>query len=81
MLRVAKRKLAVNLVSVVAPHARPGQVARLLEVLDDLRHGALCDRDGRGDVPKPRAGVRGDALEHVRVVGHEAPVMIPISRA
>jgi len=80
MLRVAKRKLAVDLVPVVSPHARLGQVAGLLEVLDDLRRRALCDPDGCGDVPKPRAGVRGDALEHVSVVGHETPSMIPIFR-
>ena len=80
MPRVAKRKLAVNLVPVVSPHTRPGQVAGLLEVLDDLRRRALRDPDSRGDVPKTRAGVPGDALEHVRVVGHEAPGMIPIFR-
>src|SRR3954462_14374255 len=80
MLRVAKRKLAVNLVPVVSPHTRLGQVAGLLEVPDDLRRRALGDLDGRGDVPKARAGVRGDALERVRVVGHEAPMMIPIFR-
>jgi hypothetical protein len=79
MLRVAERKLAVNLVPVVSPHTRLGQVAGLLKVLDDLRRRALGHPDGGGDITKTRGGVRGDALEHMCVVGHEAPGMISIS--
>ena len=73
---MAKRKLAVDLVPVVSPHARLGQVAGLLEVADDLRRGALGDPDRRGDVPQAGGGVGRDAFEHVRVVRHEPPTML-----
>jgi hypothetical protein len=73
MMRVAKRKLAVDLVAVAASVASLGQVAGLLKVVDDLRRGSFSDPDADGDVSKARIRVGGDALEHMRVVGHEAP--------
>ena len=80
MMRVAKRKLAVDLVTVPASVAGFGQVAGVLQVSHDLRGGSLCDADALGDVSEPRARIGGNALEHVRVVGHEPPEMVAFSR-
>jgi hypothetical protein len=79
MLGVAKRQIFVDLVSVPAPYARPGQVAGLLEVVDDLRRRSFRDSNGLRDIPQPRRRIFGDALEDVRVVCDEPPRMILLS--
>jgi hypothetical protein len=66
----------VHLVSVAAPVAALAQVARLLEVVDDLSCSSLGNTDGLGDVPQADRGVGGDDLEHVGVVRYEPESMI-----
>src|SRR3954470_10748423 len=80
MLEVAQRKLAVDLVAVVAADPRLRQVAGLLEVADDRRDRALGEADGGRDVPETCRGVARDAFEHVGVVRHEPPWMVQIGR-
>src|SRR5215217_4388353 len=80
VLWVAERELAVDLVLVATSDAGLGQVAGLLELVDDLPDRSLRDADGRGDVSEARAWVRGDAAEHMRVVGDEPPKVVVISR-
>jgi hypothetical protein len=79
VLRMAKRKLVLNLIPVAAPVARLGQIASLLEVADNSRNRSLRHPDHGRDVPKAGGWIAGDALEHVRVVGHEPPEMISLS--
>jgi hypothetical protein len=50
--RMAERQLSVHLVAVAAPVARLRQVARPLEVADDVRCRPLGDADAGGDVPQ-----------------------------
>jgi hypothetical protein len=76
VLRMAERELAVHLVLVAPPHARLGQIAGLLQIADDLPHGALGDADGVRDVAQPSARVSGDAREHMGVVRDEPPRVI-----
>jgi hypothetical protein len=80
VLWVAQRELAVDLVLVATSDAGLGQIAGLLELVDDLPDRSLGDADGGGDVPQACAGVGGDAGEHMRVVGDEPPKVIVISR-
>jgi hypothetical protein len=79
MAGVAKRKLAVNFVTVAASIAGLRQVAGSLEVTHDLRRRSFGDPDDSGDVSKACIRVGGDAFEHVRVVGHEPPKMVAFS--
>jgi hypothetical protein len=78
--RVAKRKLVVHFVMVPASVTGLGQVAGLLEVIDDLGRRSFGDADGDGDVSEASGRVRGDAFEDVRVVGDEPPKMVCLSR-
>jgi hypothetical protein len=78
VLGVAERELRVDVVAVAAPVARGGQVAGLLEVLDDLGCGSFGDGDLEGDVAEPDRRVGGDGLEDVGVVGNEPKLVIAI---
>jgi len=80
VLWVAERELAVDLVLVATSDTGLGQVAGLLELVDDLSDRSLGDADGGGDVSQARAGVGGDAGEHMPVVGDEPPQVVVISR-
>ena len=70
---VTKRQLAVDLVAVAASVAGLCQVARLLEVVDDVGGRPLGDADTDGDVSEPGIGIGPDAFEHVGVVRHKSP--------
>jgi hypothetical protein len=63
----------MHFVAVATAVARFGQVARFLKVLDDLRSSSFRNADIGRDVPEPRTGVGGDALEGVSVVRDEPP--------
>ena len=81
VLGVAQRKLVVNFVAVATSVAGLGEIAGSLELADDLRRGSLRDADGDGNVTEAHDGIRRDAFQHVRVVRHEPPRVISISRA
>jgi hypothetical protein len=76
VLGMAKGKFVVDFVLIAASGARLCQVAGSLEIPDQLRGGSFGHADGLRDVSEARARVGGDAHEHVRVVGDEAPNMI-----
>jgi hypothetical protein len=76
VLGVPERQVLVHFVAVAATVAALSQVASLLEVVDDLRCGALGDLDDLGDVPEPNRRVGADDLEHVGVVCYEPERMI-----
>ena len=76
VLGVPERQVLVYFVAVAAAVAALSQVARLLEVVDDLRCGSLGDPDGLSDVPEPSRRVGADDLEHVGVVCYEPERMI-----
>ena len=78
-MRVAERELLVDLVVVAASVAALAQVPRLLEVVDDLRHGALGSPDRLRDVLEPSRRVGGDDLEHVGVVCNESERLIIVT--
>ena len=61
----------MHLVLVAAAVAGFGQVAGLLEFVDDLGRGSFGDADGEGDVSEAHIGVGSDAGEDVGVVGQE----------
>ncbi len=73
---MSKRERIVYLIDIAASVPRPCQVARLLEVVEDRRRRSFGDADRGGDVSDPCGRMRSDALEHVRVVGHESPEMV-----
>ena len=77
---MTKRKVVVEFVSVAPSLARLRQIAGLFEVADDLGRSSLRDPYGRRDVSQSDRGLNGDALEHVRVVGDEPPLMVAFSR-
>lgn len=69
---MAQGELTVHLVRVPTTVAGLAEIASGNELADDVRHRSLRDADGLGDVPQPGSWVRGDALEYVGVVRHEA---------
>ena len=73
---MAERQLPVNFVAVAASVASLRQVAGLFEVVDDMRRGSFGNPDADGDVSEPRAGIGGDAFEHVGVVRDEPPEVL-----
>lgn len=73
---MAKGQVGMHLVVVSPTVPALCQVARLLEVLDDLRRTSFGDADARGDVPEPDVWVAVDAGEDVGVIGDEAPVVV-----
>src|SRR5918994_6748585 len=75
---VTKWKLVVDVVAVAASVADFRQIAGSLELVHDLCRGSFRDADGGGDVAQAQGGLSGDALEHVRMVGHEPPRMISL---
>ena len=75
---VPEGKVEVDVVMVAPPHARPREVAGLLELVDDLGGGALGDPDVIGDVSKSSVVVGRDGGEDLRVIGHESPRMIAV---
>jgi hypothetical protein len=79
VLRMTKRKLIMHLISVAASLARSRQVPCLLEVAHDGRHGSFGDTDHVGNVTEPCGRIGRDALERVRVVRHEPPIMVTFS--
>jgi hypothetical protein len=70
---VPERLAGVHGVDGASAGARPGQVARGLQVGDDGLRGALGDVGGGGDVPDPGGGVARDLHEHVPVRGQQRP--------
>jgi hypothetical protein len=76
VLRMTKRELTVNLIAIATSLVPLRQIPRLLEVADDRRRRSFGDANRGGDVSDPSVRIRGDALEHVRVVRHEPPKMI-----
>lgn len=79
VLRMAKRELVMDLVTVAASMPCLRQVAGLLEVLDQLGGGPFRDAHRLRDVSEARAWIGGEAYEHMRVVGDEPPGMITIT--
>ena len=77
---MAKRELAVHLVSVPTPGTRLREVPGFHEVGDDVRRASLGDSDGRGDVFESQRRVGGDAREHMRVIRDEAPTVVAVTR-
>jgi hypothetical protein len=72
--RPAKRQMGLDLVAVAAAVLALDDVPGLGEIGNDAVGGALDDaRPGR-DVAEPDARVVGDAQQHPRMVGREAPV-------
>jgi hypothetical protein len=70
---VAHVSVLVDAVAVAATVALALDVSRLDEVGEDALCGALGDPDLLGNVSKPDVWGAGDAEEHLRVVGEEAP--------
>jgi hypothetical protein len=70
---VAHVAVLVDAVAVAATVALAVDVSRLDEVGEDALCGSLGDPDLLGDVAKPDVRCAGDAEEHLRVVGEEAP--------
>src|ERR687886_779495 len=81
VLGVAERQVAMDDVLVPAADAGPRHVARLLEIVDDVRRRSFRDPDGAGDVSQSRGRVGGDRREHVRVVRHEPPEVVVLAGA
>ena len=79
VVRMAKRELLVDLISVATSVARLRQVAGFLQIVDDLSRSTFRDPDRGCDVSEPRVWVGGDALEHVRVVGYEPELVVSFS--
>jgi hypothetical protein len=78
-MRIAERKLGVDLVAVaasVAVVAAPRQIARLLKVAHDLRRRTFADPYGEGNVSEPCPRVGGNPGKHVSMVGKKLPEMI-----
>ena len=73
---MSERQPLVELVVVAAAVTRLRHVSRQLEVLEDLRRGPFGDADADGDVADPLSGIRGDALQDLRVVRDEPPAML-----
>jgi hypothetical protein len=71
--RVAHVAVLVDAVAVAATVALALDVSRLDEVGEDALCGSLGDPDLLGNVAKPDVWCAGDAEEHLRVVGEEAP--------
>jgi hypothetical protein len=67
----------MDLVPISAPVSGLRQVASLFEIVDDVRCCPLRDPNADCDVAEPDCRVLGDALEHMAVVGHEAPRRVP----
>jgi hypothetical protein len=80
VLGMAERKLAVDLVPVAAPLARLCDVAGSYEIIDDLGSGAFRHADDEGDVSQTDGGVARDRFENTRVIGHEPPAGVALSR-
>jgi pimeloyl-ACP methyl ester carboxylesterase len=57
---MAERQFPVDFVVVAASVAGLRQVARLLEVVDDVRRRSFSNPHADGDVSEPRAGIGGD---------------------
>jgi hypothetical protein len=72
---VAHVPVLVDAVAVAATGALALDVSRLDEVGDDALCGSLGDPNLFGHVSKPDVWHAGDAEEHLRVVGEEAPGM------
>ena len=70
---VAHVPVLVDAVAVAATVALALDESRVDEVGEDALRGALGDPDLFGDVSKPDVWRAGDAEEHLRVVGEEAP--------
>jgi hypothetical protein len=70
---VAHVPVFVDAIAVAAAVARALDVSRFDEVGEDALRGSLGDPDLFGDVSKPDVWGAGDAEEHLRVVGEEAP--------
>jgi hypothetical protein len=66
---MAKRSIGPDTVGVSAPGFRHREVARLLEVPDDLLGGPLGDPNDRGDIPNSQIGVARDRDQDQCVVG------------
>ena len=81
VLRVAERELLVHLVAVPAALPDLRQVARLLEVGDDLCRRPFRDTDGRCDVPQSSGRVASDGFEHMRVIRDESPPVVLAGKA
>ena len=69
----------VDLVPVATPDPGLGQVARFLEIVDDLSGRSFRDAHVFGDVSQARIRVGSDTCEHVTVVRHQAPKRIRVS--
>ena len=80
VLRMAKWKLVVNLITVATSLPPFRQVAGLLKVVNDRHRRSFGNADRGGDVSEPCVRVGGDPLQHVRVVRQEPPTMITVSR-
>jgi hypothetical protein len=70
---VAHVPVLVDAVAIAATVALALDVSRLDQVGEDALCGSLGDPDLLGDVAKPDVWRAGDAEQHLRVVGEEAP--------
>jgi hypothetical protein len=68
-------------VRVAAALARVGQIAALLQIRNDLLHGALGEPAVGRDVTDPRALVLGDGRQYARMVGDERPSRVRFRRS
>lgn len=73
---VAHVSVLVDAVAVAATVALSLDESRLDEVGKDALCGSLRDPDLLGNVSKPDVWRAGDAEEHLRVVGEEAPARL-----
>ena len=76
---MAKRQLVMDLVLVAASGASLREVAGVLEIPDQLRGRSFRHADGFRDVSEARAGVGGNAHQHMRIVGDKPPNMVTIT--
>ena len=72
-------RFAPDLIPVATSHAGPGQVAGLLELVDDLDRRSFSDPDAFGDVSQTHIRVGRDAGKNVAVVGEQTPTRRRIS--
>ena len=71
--RVAHVPVLVDAVAVAATVALAFDISRIDKVGEDALGGSFGDPDLLGNVAKPDVWRAGDAEEHLRVVGEEAP--------
>ena len=70
---MAQRLAAVDPVPVAPALLANLDVTGLLQVLDDLLHGALGDANLYSDVAQPYMWIVGDADEHMTMVTEQGP--------